>query len=116
METIIDKHLQDLIDKGLNACFEDTEPSMLAPDKDNDEYQKWILIPSKATNEEIADYEEYIGYTYPESYKRFLKHKHFYELYISECSFCPHPVNTWRSNLSEMIFEGFTVRCLLTKA
>jgi hypothetical protein len=52
---------------------------------------------------EIEEIEGRIGYSLPDDYKTLLKHKHFYELKISEVSFPEHPVNSWRARLHEMI-------------
>jgi hypothetical protein len=116
MEDIIDKYLKKTIDVGLNKLPTEIEPEMANSNQDkNEEWRTWFPIPSKVLDEEINDYENYIGHKFPESYKRFLKHKHFYELMISECEFCEHPVNSWRASLTEMIFEGFPREFLIDK-
>lgn len=75
-----------------------------APDE---EWRIWFPIDSIVTDSDIKHLENQIGYHLPEDYKTFLKHKHFYELYISEASFCKHPINKWVEHLHEMIFEGW---------
>src|SRR5215213_5618479 len=86
---IIDKHLQSWIDKGLNSIVGKTEPEMANPNEpiDSEGWQKWYSIKSTVTDSEIEDLENQLNYPFPLSYKTFLKHKHFYELYISEAHF-----------------------------
>lgn len=116
MEKIIDKYLEKTISDELNQLPTAIEPEMADSNQDkSEEWRTWFPIPSKVLDEEINDYENYIGYQFPDSYKRFLKHKHFYELMISECDFCQHPVNTWRASLTEMIFEGYPREYLIDK-
>ena len=108
MEKIIDKYLEMTIKAGLNRLPVKIETEMADSNQDkNEEWRIWNPIPSKATDKEISEFEDYIGYKLPDSYNRFLKYKHFYELMISECSFCSHPVNVWRAALTKMIFEGY---------
>ncbi|WPP49649.1 SMI1/KNR4 family protein [Catalinimonas niigatensis] len=116
MEKIIDKYLNRLISIELNKLPQDIEPEMSDPNQDqNEEWIIWFPVPSKVKDEEIIEFESRLGYRLPESYKRFLKFKHFYELQISECSFCEHPVNTWRYSLSEMVFDGYPRELLIDK-
>lgn len=116
MEQIIDKYLKDLVDSELNKLPVKIEPLMADVDQEADEeWRTWLPIPSRVTDEEIEEIESRIGHKFPQSYRRFLKHKHFYQLDISECSFCPHPVHTWRGSLSAMIFDGYPREFLVEK-
>ncbi|ANE51948.1 SMI1/KNR4 family protein [Flavisolibacter tropicus] len=107
--TIIDKHLQAWIDKGLNALPGKTEPEMANPREpvDNEGWQKWYPINSTVTDSEIEDLENQLNYGLPASYKAFLKHKHFYELYISEAHFSGQEIRKWRRHLVDMAFDGY---------
>ncbi|AEV33490.1 putative glucan synthasis protein [Owenweeksia hongkongensis DSM 17368] len=108
MDKIIDKYLDEIITLDLNSRPIKIEPEMA--DKNADQYQewnKWFPIKSTVTDKELQELEKEIGYKLPDSYKSFLKHKHFYEFYIAECSFCSHPVNTWRVELMKMIFNDY---------
>ncbi len=108
MEKIIDECLQFWISEELNTQVRAVEPEMSDPNQDQRvDWKTWYPIPSKVTDEEIKEFELRLGHKLPESYKRFLKYKHFYELAIGECTFCEHPVNTWRTSLSNMIFDGY---------
>lgn len=108
MEKIIDKYLDELISIELNKLPGEIVPEMSDPNQDkNEEWRIWNPIQSRVTDEEIEEFESRLGYKLPESYKKFLKHKHFYELQIGECSFCEHPSGIWRASLSEMIFDGY---------
>ncbi len=108
MEKIIDKYLDQLISIELNKLPGEIVPEMSDPDQEkNEEWRIWNPIQSKVTDEEIEEFESRLGHKLPESYKKFLKYKHFYELQIGECSFCEHPAGIWRASLSEMIFDGY---------
>jgi len=49
---------------------------------DKEGYQKWNPTKSIITDEDIDKFETDIGLTFPESYRVFLKYKHFFELKI----------------------------------
>lgn len=116
IKNIVDFYLKRCIDNELNILPIKIEPEMADPNQDkNEEWQTWLPIDSKVTDAEIDEMENRIGYKFPNDYKTFLKHKHFYELQISEASFCEHPVNTWRASLSEMIFDGYPTEFLIDK-
>jgi hypothetical protein len=113
IEQIIDTCLQKWIDAGLNKLPMDIDPEM-AGEKDKEGWTTWFPIDSKVTDAEIEDFEEQIGYSFPADYKRLLKHKHFYELNISEASFT-HPANTWRRAHVGLIYEGYPREFLIDK-
>lgn len=119
IKNIVDNYLDKLVEDELNALPIHIEPEMTGPsmdeEEDDEEWQTWLPIDSKVTDEEIEELESRVGYKFPDDYKSFLKHKHFYELQISEASFCEHPVNTWRASLSEMIFDGYPREFLIDK-
>ena len=116
MEKVIDKYLNDLIIHGLNKTVGDVVLEMADPNQAREEeWRIWNPIRSTVTDQEIEAFQSRIGHKLPESYKRFLKHKHFYELYIGELSFCTHPPGIWRTSLSEMIFEGYPREYLFDK-
>src|ERR1700749_349551 len=94
IEEIVDFHLKKWADLGMNTKSGPTEKEMAGP-TDKEGWTTWYTIDSKVTDAEIADFEEQIGNRFPEDYKRYLKHKHFYNLYISEATFT-HPANIWR--------------------
>jgi hypothetical protein len=113
---IIDKHLQALIDSGINKTPKKIQTEMSDPNKDpKDEWRIWLPIKSTVTDEEIFDVEKIIGYKLPADYKFFLKYKHFYELYIDQASFGEHPINIWRSSLTNGIFDGYPRELLIDK-
>jgi len=73
-------------------------------DRRND-YNSWVAIPSQATNEEIAKLEAVLDRNFPESFRYFLKYKHFYELFlpgVTEVNFYPHPLKNWQKKYLEM--------------
>ena len=116
IKNIVDIYLKKWVDNELNRTPIDIEPEMADPNQDkNEEWRTWFSIDSKVTDAEIEEMENRIGHKFPSDYKTFLKHKHFYELQISEASFCEHPVNTWRASLTEMIFDGYPTEFLIDK-
>lgn len=116
IKKIIDSHLKKLIDNGLNTLPINVEIEMSDQNQDkNEEWKTWFPIDSKVTDIQIEEIENRIGHKFPNDYKTFLKHKHFYELQISEASFCEHPVNKWRASLTEMIYGGYPTEFLIEK-
>ncbi|SHL72101.1 SMI1 / KNR4 family (SUKH-1) [Chitinophaga jiangningensis] len=116
LQEIIDIHLQACIDNGLNIAYGEIESEMASPVQDSTkEYRKWLPIKSEITEDELQKFEEELGHKLPTDYKAFLQHKHFYELYISEASFCKHPVNKWNNYLKKMILDGWPHKYLIDK-
>lgn len=116
IKNIIDIYLRKWVDMGINQLPVQIETEMSDLNQDmSEEWRTWFPVNSKVTDEEIIELENRIGYKFPEDYKTFLKHKHFYELQISEISFCEHPVNTWRTSLTAMIFDGYPKEFLIDK-
>ena len=116
MEKLIDKYLDELVAIGLNQLPGEIVPEMADPNQDEkEEWRVWLPIQSRVTDDEIKEFELRLGHALPETYKRFLKYKHFYELEIGECSFCEHPSGNWRASLSEMIFDGYPREFLIDK-
>ncbi|MCL9806828.1 SMI1/KNR4 family protein [Flavobacterium amniphilum] len=116
IKSIIDTNLERWLEMGFNELPIKIEREMSHPDnKSEEEYQTWLPIESKITDIEIEEFETQLGYKLPVDYKIFLKHKHFYELQISEVSFCSHPINIWRAKQTEMIFDGYPTEFLIEK-
>lgn len=109
IEEIADKHLKKITDQQLNSLpLKQVEPDMADPDQDpTEEWKYWHPVPARVTDQEITDLEMKIGHPLPGSYKRLLRHKHFYELVISEAAFCRHISNDWQNGLLNMIFDGY---------
>ncbi|WP_428224503.1 SMI1/KNR4 family protein [Flavobacterium sp.] len=114
IKSIIDTNLKHWLEIGLNELPIKIEEEMSHPNnKKEKEYQTWLPIESKVSDAEIEEFETQLGHKLPFDYKVFLKHKHFYELQISEVSFCSHPINIWRAKQSEMIFDGYPTEYLI---
>lgn len=108
IEGIIDRTLTFWIENEVNKLPCDIEAEMLAPVQTDDEWKTWLPVKSTVTDTELEIFEAETGFVFPEDFKIFLKHKHFYELQISEVSFCSHPINLWRASLREKpIQENF---------
>jgi hypothetical protein len=114
---IVDKHLDAWITKGLNKLpIKSIQPEMSAPSEDPTvEWKTWLPIDSKVTDAELDEIETAIGYKLSDSYRKFLKHKHFYNLHIGEASFCRHAVNEWRSSQMANIFDSWPREFLIDK-
>lgn len=117
ISAIIDKHLQKWVDKGLNALPKNIEPEMANPEKPMDDkgWQKWYPVDSTVSDPEIENLEAQLGYKLPTSYKAFLKHKHFYELYIYEARFSGQEIRKWRRHLVDMAFDGYPREFVIDK-
>lgn len=113
---IIDKHLDKIIRWRINALPRNIASEMRSYQVCEDEdWFFWLPVVSKVSDDEIAQWEDRIGHPLPQSYQTFLKHKHFYELLISEASFFEHPIHTWQESLAEVVFSENTQPCLLDK-
>lgn len=116
MLKIIDKHLNNLVLLELNKLPKEIANAMTDSKQDKtEEWRVWNPIKSTVSDLEIEEIESRLGHEFPLSYKRFLKHKHFYVLQIGECSFCEHPIGTWRTTLMEMILNGYPREFLIDK-
>jgi hypothetical protein len=114
--SITDKYLTLLVDNDANKIVGRPQAEMLGPYKDpKAEWFSWLPIKSTVTDKELMDFEKKLGHLLPDSYKTFLKHKHFYNLYIDQAEFCRHPINIWQTSLSEMIFNGWPRDLLIEK-
>ncbi|UHO38485.1 SMI1/KNR4 family protein [Chryseobacterium capnotolerans] len=115
IEEIIDRTLNFWVENKLNQLPGDIEDKMLAPDQPDEEWKFWLPVTSTITDDELHEFEAEAGFTFPEDFKIFLKYKHFYELQISEVSFCSLPVSSWRASLREMMFETYPREFLFDK-
>lgn len=114
---IIDKHLQIWIDKGLNTLSRKIESEMTITNEsaDKEAWNKWYPIKSIVNDSELEVLETQLNFKLPKSYKAFLKHKHFYELYISEARFSGQEIRNWRRHLIDMAFDGYPREFLIDK-
>lgn len=115
--SIIDKHLKVWIDNGINSLPVKIEPEMAnsSEPENNEGWQKWYPIDSTVTDSEVEEIENQLKFKLPNSYKAFLKHKHFYELYISEAHFSGQEIRNWKLHLSDMAFKGYPREFLIDK-
>lgn len=115
IEEIIDQALNFWIENELNQLPGEIEEKMLAPNQSDEEWKFWLPLTSTITDVELQGLEAETGFNFPEDFKIFLKHKHFYELQISEISFCPLPASSWKTSLREMMFETYPREFLFDK-
>jgi len=113
---IIDRYLQKWIDMGLNKMPVGVEPEMAdTAGEDEEGYTTWYPINSTITDEEIGELEVALGHALPPSYKVFLKHKHFYEIYIDEAHFDKQEIRGWKTNLTRKTFDSWPQELLINK-
>ena len=116
IKEIIDKYLDKSLSKGSNQLPGKIEKEMTDINQDlSKEWKIWLPINSTVSDEDIREIEGKIKHKLPKDYKIFLKHKHFYNLQISEVSFCSHPINIWKNKLLENIFNGYPNEYLIDK-
>lgn len=115
--TIVDKHLNKFIEKGVNILPGKIEPEMADPGElmSKEEWNKWYPIDSTVTDPELEELENKLNFKFPSDYKIFLKHKHFYELYIYEARFSGHIIRTWKRSLISLAFDGYPREFLIDK-
>ena len=106
LEQLIDKSLDIWVSNRVN-CLPVIPPDDMAMNEkaEDDDWYFWKPIFSKVTNQEIAELEKYTQISFPEQYKRILKHKHFLELCIGEARLTPHPSFGWQNCITDMIFS-----------
>ncbi|WP_435579079.1 SMI1/KNR4 family protein [Gilvibacter sp.] len=74
----------------------------------SNDWRGWKPIPSVLTDQDLTVVETKIGHALPESYKSFLKHKHFYELSIEDkdVNFPSHLPDKELNFLLELVFNA----------
>ena len=69
IKNIVDNYLDKLVEDELNALPIHIEPEMAGPsldeEEDDEEWQTWLPIDSKVTDEEIEELESRVGYKFP---------------------------------------------------
>ena len=105
MEELIDKHLLGVENHWFPGGI---ARAMADPSQDeSDDWRIWHPIPSTVSDDEIQEVEKELGHKLPQAYKRFLQHRHFYELKIGSCLFFGHPSDAWKDSLYKNIFDGY---------
>lgn len=84
IKTVVDKYFDFMEELGGNAHLTSVIPiSMIDSNRppDND-WSYWNALPSAVTEKEIKELESYFKHKLPESYKFFLRQRHFIELHL----------------------------------
>ena len=117
MYQIIDKHIRWLTGDRPAYLFEEIMSELDGAGYDPEEHEWLTWLPSKSTvsDEQLKVLERKLGYALPDSYKVFLKYKHFYELYISYARFCGHSERDWQDSLPRLAFDGYPRELLIDK-
>ncbi len=124
IEQFVDKSIEGLIDPKFDIFYMDSSeiPSDMIDETKpikEDEGEKelaWKAIRSTVTDLEIENIENKIGHKYPESYKHFLKYKHFIELVnLSSVWFFEHSSDKWKDELINRMFDGWPKEDILDR-
>ncbi len=116
----IDEGLAEWKELGLMQIPDPHMPPEMVDNKrprDND-WIPWKPIASTVTDHDIEEIEIFSGIPFPESFKAFLKYKHFYELGFSnpmEVVFFDHPVHTWKRKYFDYYSYDWVRKYLLAK-
>lgn len=108
-QTMNKQVIYDFVDKGLKSLEEmdllrlplDNMPQEMIDEtrEKMDDWIPWKPIESTVTDAELVEIEKLTGKKFPESYKEFLKYKHFYELSTPvpmDVVFFRHPIRNWK--------------------
>jgi len=71
------------------------------------EWIPWKAVDSTVTDEDILEIENFLKHSLPESYKEFLKYKHFYELDSPEVIFFRFPIRDWKREFRKIYSYEF---------
>jgi hypothetical protein len=102
IQKFVDERLSELkMSDRMYFPLEYMPEEMIDKSRENqDDWIPWKPIKSTVADEDLNEIEGIIGKKFPESFKIFLKYKHFYELNISTVygyiSFFRHPVDDWK--------------------
>jgi hypothetical protein len=114
--SMVDKYLQKAANSGLHQLPRKIPAEMCDPAQDQaEEWKRWFAIPGTTKEAELLELENELGYRLPESFKFFIRYKHFCELQIAEVSFFANEIHTWRSNWKDMIFNGYPRELIFDK-
>src|SRR5689334_12166952 len=106
--SIVDKHLQKIIEKEMNFLPMEIAIEMRGSGKGlSPDWNEWLPVKSHVTSVQLNELERTIGYSLPASYRQFLQYKHFYELMIDEVNFCRHSSDKWQEDILELVFNSY---------
>ena len=111
---VVDRYFAFMDELDGNSFLEELIPeSMLNRNKSSiyEGIKHWISIKSTITNNEIAELESHYNCRFPDSYKYFLKHRHFIELDIGAyaISFFKNLPNTFVEDTKEEIANFYNI-------
>ena len=108
IKTFVDNGIEWLKQKDLLMRPDPNMPDEMLDSfgKFSDDWKPWKAIPSTVTDSEIEEVESRIGHKLPNSFKSFLKYKHFYELKTND-SYEPfqHLIYKWQNEFYERNFN-----------
>lgn len=109
IESIVEHCLEEMSKNKSVMMFPGEIPAEMLDDtiKPNNDWKGWKPTKSIIEDSDLEKLEAKIGYKLPQSYKIFLKYKHFYELRIPDhaVSFPSHLPDKNLSSLLEYVFE-----------
>ena len=89
IKCVIDRYFDFMEEIGSNSFIEELIPEELINSEKEPKYERtkfWKPIISTITNNDIEGLEEYYGCKLPNSYKFFLRYRHFLELNLGQYS------------------------------
>lgn len=112
IKLVIDKYFNFLEERGGNTFPEQFIPELMLNNEKTCKYEgirHWNPIESTIQDKEIQALENYYGHPFPESYKAFLKHRHFIELQLGTRSinFFKHLPKTLLQDTKQLIDQYF---------
>jgi hypothetical protein len=111
---MIDESLAEWESKKLN-CQPGEIPEAMLTGEVQDDWKYWRAVASTVSDQDIDDLEGLLGVRLSSQYKDLLRYKHFIELQIGEVSVFTHPVNTWKSSITDEVFNGWPKEFLIEK-
>ena len=118
IKTFVDNGIEWLRQKELLMWPDPNMPTEMLDTtrKSNDDWKPWKPIGSTATDVDIETIEKQIGHLLPNSYKAFLKYKHFYSIHsVDKFEPFEHVVHRWTKVLTKKYFHPELKQYMLDK-
>lgn len=110
----IDDSLANWESKKLN-CLPGKIPDAMRTGETQDDWSYWRALASTVSEDDINDMERVLHVRLSPQYKELLQHKHFMEVQIGEVSIFAHPIETWKTSITDAVFGGYPKELLIEK-
>lgn len=107
VEELIDNYLSNMAEENFLTPGKIPQEMYDESKSPNNDWKGWKPITSIIQNEHIDKFEERIGFPFPESYRHYLKYKHFFSLHLQNklIRLPSHLPDVELSELSRMTFD-----------